>query len=114
MTCDPNDNAPHTVEQWFNTSCFVRRPVADTGTRPGNAGRNTVRGPGFARTDLSLFKNIDMPRDHTACSCASRRSTCSTRRASASPASRSAPPNFGRITSADDGRIIQLAAKYSF
>ena len=59
-TCDPNENAPHTVEQWFNTSCFVRRPLADTGTSPGDAGRNTVRGPGFARTDLSLFKNIDI------------------------------------------------------
>ena len=60
VTCDPNANAPHTVDQWFDTSCFVRRAVPDTGTRPGNAGRNTVRGPGFARTDLSFFKNIDV------------------------------------------------------
>ena len=59
-TCDPNDGAPHTIDQWFNTSCFVPRPLAQTGDRPGNAGRNTIRGPGFASTDLSLFKNIEL------------------------------------------------------
>src|SRR5262249_39672793 len=60
MTCDPNANAPGTPDQWFNTSCFVRRPVAATGSGPGGEPRNAVRGPGFAETDLSLFKNIDV------------------------------------------------------
>ena len=108
------------------TSAAHRRPVVqhqrasraarwrDTGTRPGNAGRNTVRGPGFARTDLSLFKNIDLAAPATGSSCASRRSTCSTRRASASPASRSA-----RRTSAGSRRprtagSSSSAAKYCF
>jgi hypothetical protein len=36
QTCDPNENAPHTSTQWFNTSCFVARPLAATG-EPGNA-----------------------------------------------------------------------------
>src|SRR6266545_2611945 len=58
-TCDPNVNAPHITDQWFNTSCFVPRPLATTGDRPGNAGRNSIRGPGFASTDLSLFKNVE-------------------------------------------------------
>ena len=30
----------------------------ETGERPGNVGRNSVRGPGFQRTDLSIFKNF--------------------------------------------------------
>ena len=53
-------------------------------------------------------------RRRTACSCASRHSTCSTRRASASPAARSARRISARSPSAEDGRIIQLAAKYTF
>ena len=63
-TCDPNENAPHTPDQWFNTSCFVARPLAQTGERPGNAGRNSIRGPGFASADLSLFKNIRFSANH--------------------------------------------------
>ena len=46
QTCDPNDNAPHTVDQWFNTSCFTRRPLANT-AEPGSTPRNSVRGPGI-------------------------------------------------------------------
>jgi hypothetical protein len=30
------------------------------------------------------------------------------------PGNTIATPNFGRITTAEDGRVIQLAAKYSF
>jgi hypothetical protein len=112
-TCDPNDNAPHTVEKWFNTECFVARPLAQTGDRPGNAGRNSIRGPGFTSTDLSLFKNI--------------RFTSSQRlqlRVEAfnlfnqvrfnNPSGAIGTANFGRITSAQDGRVIQLGIKYLF
>jgi hypothetical protein len=41
MTCDANDG-PQTTAQWFNTSCFATLTLAQTGERPGNAGRNTV------------------------------------------------------------------------
>ena len=94
--------------QWFNTACFVRRPLATTGTRPGNAGRNTVRGPGFARTDLSLFKNIDFR--------ASQRIQLRVEAFNLFNQTRFGQPGiqigtatFGRITTADDGRIMQLA-----
>jgi hypothetical protein len=30
VTCDPNANAPHTVQQWFNTSCFQVTPISNT------------------------------------------------------------------------------------
>jgi hypothetical protein len=63
VTCDPNDG-PKTTAQWFDTSCFVGRSLADSGVRPGNAGRNTVRGPGFQRTDMSIFKNFDFAGRH--------------------------------------------------
>jgi hypothetical protein len=113
VSCDPNDNAPHTVDQWFNTSCFVRRAVPDTGTRPGNAGRNTVRGPGLARTDLSFFKNIDVTRGHRIQLRVEAFNLFNQTRFG-QPGNQIGTANFGRITSSEDGRIIQLAAKYSF
>ena len=113
VTCDPNANAPQTVDQWFDTSCFVRRAVPNTGTRPGNAGRNTVRGPGFARTDLSFFKNIDVWAGHRIQLRAEAFNLFNQTRFG-QPGNQIGTANFGRITTSEDGRIIQLAAKYSF
>jgi Carboxypeptidase regulatory-like domain len=50
--CDPN-SGPHTRTQWFDAHCF-QSPA--TGTF-GNAGRNTVWGPGAGNWDFSLYKN---------------------------------------------------------
>jgi hypothetical protein len=87
--------------------------VPDTGTRPGNAGRNTVRGPGFARTDLSFFKNIDMRAGHRIQLRVEAFNLFNQTRFG-QPGNQIGTANFGRITSSEDGRIIQLAAKYSF
>jgi carboxypeptidase family protein len=112
-TCDPNADAPHTIDQWFNTSCFVSRPLAATGERPGNAGRNTIRGPGFGSTDLSLVKNIDFG--------GRRRLQIRIEAFNVfnqthfnNPGGALNTPNFGRITSAQDGRVMQLGIKYLF
>jgi outer membrane receptor protein involved in Fe transport len=112
-TCDPNDTAPHTTDQWFNTSCFVVRPLPQTGERPGNAGRNTIEGPGFAATDLSLFKNIEVG--------GKRRVQLRLEAFNLfnqahfnNPSGAIGTANFGRITSALDGRVIQLGVKYLF
>jgi hypothetical protein len=56
MVCDPNSGAPHTRQQWFNTSCFA--PVPAGVHRPGNAGRGVVIGPGYQGWKLSLGKEI--------------------------------------------------------
>jgi hypothetical protein len=58
--CDPNANAPHLFEQFFNTGCFQTNPTS--GTIPGNnvntGGRGTIDGPPTKRVDFSLFKNF--------------------------------------------------------
>ena len=112
VTCDPNDG-PRTTAQWFNTSCFTTLTLAQTGERPGNAGRNTVRGPGFQRTDLSVFKNFDFAQHH--------RIQVRVEGFNIWNQARFAQPNgvigtapFGQITSAEDGRIVQLGVKYIF
>ncbi len=69
MVCDPNANAPHTFNgiavsggpTWFNTACF--QPVPQGAVRPGNAGRYTVRGPGFFNWDAALMKEFGMSKE---------------------------------------------------
>jgi hypothetical protein len=112
VVCDPNDG-PRTAAQWFNTSCFVRRTLAETGVRPGNEGRNIVRGPGFNRTDLSVFKNVPLFRDHELQLRVEAFNLFNQVRFG-QPTATIGTSTFGAILSADDGRIIQLGVKYSF
>jgi hypothetical protein len=53
LVSDPNQNAPHTREKWFNTEAFARPPQYTF----GNAGRNTITGPGYATFDFSMLKD---------------------------------------------------------
>ena len=112
VTCDPNDG-PKTTAQYFNTSCFRVLPLAETGERYGNAGRNTVRGPGFQRTDLSVFKNFDFANHHRIQVRIEGFNIWNQPRFG-QPNGIMATAPFGQITSAEDGRIIQLGIKYIF
>src|SRR5581483_8423007 len=65
---DPNSNAPHTLQQWFNTSVFVNPPtlasVIAAGLDPwrsiGNAGRGIIVGPGLAVWDAGVMKRFPL------------------------------------------------------
>ncbi len=114
QVCDPNSGAPETVEQWFNTDCFVPLSLAETATRRGNAGRNTIRGPDFQRVDLSLFKNIPLRRQHEL-QLRIEAFNVFNRINYAQPGNRIGDSNYGVITATNgDGRIVQLGLKYSF
>jgi len=112
MTCDPNDGAQKTVTQWFNTNCFARRPAATT-TGLSSQPRNAVRGPGFNRTDLSIFKNFTFSGDKRIQIRIEGFNIFNQERFG-QPVNNSSAANFGAITSADDGRIIQFGAKFMF
>ncbi len=112
-TCDPNAAAPHTVDQWFDTSCFTRRSGAATGDRPGNAGRNTIRGPGYQSTDLSLFKNIALHGNQRLQIRIEGFDIFNNIRFN-NPSGAIGTANFGKITSAQDGRVMQFGVKYIF
>jgi hypothetical protein len=114
VTCDPNDG-PKTTDQWFDTSCFARRTVlAQTGPEnPSNQERNGVRGPGFQQTDLSLFKNFDFAGRHRIQLRIEAFNLFNQARFS-QPVNNIAAATFGRILSAEDGRIVQLGIKYQF
>jgi hypothetical protein len=111
QVCDPNANAPHTLSQWFNTACFTDVPQGQV--RPGNAGHNTIRGPGYQTWDMSAFKNFHFTEsrylqfrgeffnifNHTNFS---------------NIGSTLGSGTYGTVTAARDPRIIQLGLKLYF
>jgi hypothetical protein len=113
MTCDPNANAPHTIAQWFDTACFQRLTVAQNAGHVGNEPRNAVRGPGFSRTDLSFFKNFALSASQQIQLRAEAFNIFNQERFG-QPGNTIGSPTFGQITSADDGRIVQLGIKLIF
>jgi len=112
MTCDPNDGAPHTQAQWFNTNCFARRAAANTAGLSSQP-RNAVRGPGFSRTDLSIFMNFNFAKTSQLQIRIEAFNLLNQARFG-QPVVASAAANFGALTTAEDGRVIQLGAKFSF
>jgi hypothetical protein len=113
MTCDPNDGAPRTTAQWFNTSCFQRLTLAANAGQIGDEPRDAVRGPGFTRTDLSLFKNFTLTGSQ-AVQLRIEMFNLFNQTRFLQPNGTVGSPTFGAITAADDGRIVQLGLKYTF
>lgn len=109
--CDPNANAPHTMTQWFNTACFANVPTGQV--RPGNAGRNTIRGPGYQTWDLSMFKNFHFTEGRYLQFRAETFNTFNHTNWSSIGTTRQVS-TFGLVTAARDPRIMQLALKLYF
>ncbi len=61
VTGDPNANAPHTPQKWFNTSVFPSRPAngaAGATYSFGSAGVGIIKGPGMTNIDVSLVRTF--------------------------------------------------------
>ena len=100
------------TQQWLNPAAFdIKTPVAQV--RYGNLGFNALRGPSRFGFDFALHKTFVIRERQTL-----------TFRAEAFnlmnhpifnlPVNRVSSPTFGFITSAGDGRNVQLALKYRF
>jgi hypothetical protein len=112
MVCDPNNNAPHLFQQFYNTACFANPPAGVN--RVGNAGRNTIQGPSTTRFDATLAKNIKVGEskaiqlrwevfnifNHTNFTTLGLNVTT--------------PSTYGFVTATRDPRIMQLGAKFIF
>ena len=119
MVCDPRADQPEQYGganqklNWFNTACF--QAVPDGVVRPGNAGRGTVRGPGFFNWDASLSKTFELTENRwnlqlrgdafNVLNWVNPNGIASTNITSAS---------FGQINSFRAPRRIQLALKLTF
>ena len=94
------------ITEWFNKAAFAQPALGSF----GNSGRSILRGPGINNLDLGFFKNFSLPRNatlqfrveafnafnHPQFSGVSQNITSA---------------NFGVVTSARPGRIVQLGAK---
>jgi len=106
--CDPNANAPHSLTQWFNTNCLADVPKGQI--RTGNAPRNGIRGPGYQKWDMSLFKNVYLTeRVHAQFRLESFNTFNHTNWSSIGASLGSS--TYGLVTAARDPRIVQLALK---
>jgi outer membrane receptor protein involved in Fe transport len=113
VICDPNASGARTVGQWFDTSCFTRLTLAANAGQIGNAGRGVVRGPGFARTDVSLVRTIALPRQQRLELRIEAFNLFDQDRLG-NPGLSIGTPTFGQITSADDGRIVQVGIRWGW
>jgi hypothetical protein len=123
QVCNANANAPHTYGSsaqstsqglaWFNSACFAAVPQGVV--RPGNAGRYTVRGPGFFNLDASLMKNFNISKEGRF-KLQVRAETFNTLNwvNPSTISTGTTATTFGQVSAFRAARRIQLAAKINF
>ncbi|MEO5923308.1 MAG: TonB-dependent receptor [Bryobacteraceae bacterium] len=108
---DPNIDA-QTLTRYFDTAAFSDKNLG--ATQPGNAGRNIVRGPGFANVDASVFKNF-LIRERFTLNLRLEAFNATNTPHFANPNTDLSQGQFGSITqTVGNSRILQLAAKVLF
>ncbi|HXJ96095.1 MAG TPA: TonB-dependent receptor [Terriglobia bacterium] len=98
-----------TPSEWFNTSAFVTPPQYTF----GDAGRNIIRGPGFASFDLALVRRFAMT-ERLKLTVEAQAFNLFNRANFNLPQTYFNQPTFGQILSAQAPRQIQFAARFTF
>ena len=109
---DPN-MGPRTVEAWLSRAPFRRLVAATEAGNFGNAGRNIARGPGFANVDVSLLKDFTLT-ESTRLQFRAEAFNVANHANFGLPIADLASPNFGRILSASQARLMQFGLKLIF
>jgi hypothetical protein len=116
ILCNPNDGAPNTREQFFNTNCFERNPLSTaTGlsNTVGTSGRGVIQGPRTFRVDFTLVKNLRFTEDlrlQLRAEAFNITNTTNFRGLSTNVTA----SNFGEVISVRDPRTLQFAVKFYF
>jgi hypothetical protein len=109
---NPN-SGPRTPQEWFNVSAFQRLdPVLRAG-QFGNEGRNVVQGPGYQQWDFSAIKNVPI-RESKTLQFRAEFFNLFNHANFRLPNNDISSPNFGKISEALPGRLVQLALKFLF
>ena len=111
MVCDPNEGAPRTQSQFFNTNCFVNSPAS--AVRAGNAPRGAINGPPLYRVDFTLMKNIRFG-ETTRLQLRGEAFNVFNHTNFGTIITNVTAANYGAVTTTRDPRVIQLAAKFYF
>lgn len=97
------------IAQWFDTSQFTVNAIGTIGS-----GRRTqLRSPADSNVDFSLFKNFAL-KERTSLQFRAEAFNLLNHPNLGPPANTVTSPTFGRITTALDPRILQLALKFIF
>jgi hypothetical protein len=126
---NPNSGFTKSPTKWFNTAAFAQPLAAQFGT----SGRNILRGPGINNFDMGLGKSVSLFERVNLQLRLESFNTFNHTQYGIDPSSSSAlgdagldtnfndqavlgssSDNFGKITSARPGRILQLGAKITF
>ena len=99
-----------TADQWFNTAAFAVAPPYTF----GDAGRNILRGPGFASVDLSLARRIPLRGGSALSVEAQVFNLLNTTNFDLPELYADEPGTFGRIFSAKAPRQAQVAVRVGF
>jgi hypothetical protein len=119
LLCDPNENAPHTVDQWFNGACFAKQtPAGATGIPnvPGTASRGAVDGPPTKRVDFTLAKSFRLG-ENTSIQLRGEAFNVFNHTNFRNLSTSRAITNetlFGSVTSFRDPRVLQFGLKFLF
>jgi hypothetical protein len=105
-----HSNRAAMVAKYFNTDAFV----ANKPGQYGNAGRNLFSGPGYSSTNLSLTKAFPLPGRLGRLQVRAEAFNVFNQVNFGQPEARLINPNFGRILTAGDPRIVQLAVRWGF
>ncbi|MPY90255.1 MAG: TonB-dependent receptor plug domain-containing protein [Luteitalea sp.] len=97
------------IEEWFNTDVFVANALGTF----GNSGRNAFHGPGYANVDLGLHKRFAIG-NHVGLEARVEAFNVLNRVNLDLPEANLSSSNVGRIVSAGDSRIMQVALRVSF
>jgi hypothetical protein len=97
------------LQEYFNTAAYA--PAA-LGTY-GNAGRNSLRGPGFFEVDTSIFKNFKFT-EKRFLQFRAEAFNIENRANFQAPSATISSGTYGRITAAYDPRVLQFALKLFF
>jgi len=131
LLCDPNVNAPHTVDQWFNGACFATQTAAGvTGITnvAGNAPRGNVDGPPTKRVDFTMAKSLRFSENvslqlraeafnvfnHTNFRALSTSRSIANQTSCITPGVLVNCAGFGTVTTFRDPRVLQFGAKLYF
>ena len=123
---DPNlPGSERSVDHWFDTTAFAADRGPDGKLRPGDAGRNIIRGPAYVNLDMGLTKFIPVKNDMRVQLRVEAFNLTNTPHF-ALPVLRMSDPAFGKITHTRNStnfgstatsfanRMIQLAVKLEF
>lgn len=113
LLCNPNANAPHTIDQWFNTACFAPQNSTGISNIAGDAPRGSVNGPPTTRVDFTMSKTVRFSESVNIQLRAEAFNVFNHTNFRNIGTSRTAA-NYGQVTSYRDPRIMQFGLKFTF